>query len=458
VYVGDSVTFTAFANGQAPLTVQWYKAPSTLLAGQTNLTLTLSSLTTGDSGNYYIIANNPLGSTQSGNGNLNVLALTPPIITQQPQPQSVYVHQTATFSVSAIGQQPLSYQWKFEGNPIAGATQSTLNVTDATSGKAGNYSVTITNVLGQANSASASLAVLTLPAGSYGASIIESQPLVYYRFSDAGDTTTNTALNLGTLGAANNGVYEGGYTANAGPQPPAFPIFESTNIAFEDVSLSADVKIPAINLDTNSGAHATFAAWVYKEVLQASFAGIIFSRANSAACGLGVKTLGGDMLEYHWNNLYFDFNSGLLVPDSQWTFVALVVEPAQATFYMNDGSGWQTSVNATNHSAVPLLDNNFIGYDPAQTTRRFYGRIDEPMIFGRSLSASEINALYTGTVVAPVHLDITRSGNNIILTWPQGTLQEANNVTGPYNDLTSATSPYTNAPAGGSKFYRVKVQ
>ena len=176
------------------------------------------------------------------------------------------------------------------------------------------------------------------------------------------------------------------------------------------------------------------------------------------ASGLGVKQLAGDLLMYHWNNLYFGFNSGLSVPDQQWTFVALVVEPTQATLYLNNGSGMQSATNVAEHLAVPLLGSSYVGWDSNSGTRRFYGMIDEPMIFDRSLSPSDINALYQAAVLPVVELTITRSAGNTVLSWPAGTLQESDEAAGPYNDLTGVTSPYTNAPVATKKFYRVRVQ
>ena len=76
------------------------------------------------------------------------------------------------------------------------------------------------------------------------------------------------------------------------------------------------------------------------------------------------------------------------------------------------------------------------------------------MIFGRALSPGEINSLYLASLAE--RLSVVTSGGNIILSWPGGTLQEADQVTGPYTD-TGATSPYTNAPIS-LKFYRVKVR
>jgi len=65
---------------------------------------------------------------------------------------------------------------------------------------------------------------------------------------------------------------------------------------------------------------------------------------------------------------------------------------------------------------------------------------------------------YATAAVAPVSLSIIKSGGDVILSWPAGTLQEATSINGTYNDLTGVSSPYTNAITGGQKYYRVKVQ
>lgn len=59
---------------------------------------------------------------------------------------------------------------------------------------------------------------------------------------------------------------------------------------------------------------------------------------------------------------------------------------------------------------------------------------------------------------APVTLSITKAGDNVVLTWPSGTLQSATAVSGNYNDIVGATSPYTNSITGPQMYFRVKVQ
>ena len=60
-------------------------------------------------------------------------------------------------------------------------------------------------------------------------------------------------------------------------------------------------------------------------------------------------------------------------------------------------------------------------------------------------------------VSAPVLLNLARSADQIVLSWPEGTLQEAPEVSGAYTDVPGATSPFTNAPAGVTRFFRLRV-
>ena len=90
--------------------------------------------------------------------------VSPPGILQQPQSQTVVEGTTVTFTVSASGTQPLSYQWKLNGNVIAGATDSSYTRSGVQPGDAGSYMVVITNAAGLMNSLPATLTVLIPPA------------------------------------------------------------------------------------------------------------------------------------------------------------------------------------------------------------------------------------------------------------------------------------------------------
>ena len=83
-----------------------------------------------------------------------------PTILTQPQSQTNYVGSAASFTVTASGTAPLSYQWRLNGAPIAGATASNYTRINLQTNDAGNYSVVVTNSAGTATSSNAVLTVL----------------------------------------------------------------------------------------------------------------------------------------------------------------------------------------------------------------------------------------------------------------------------------------------------------
>ena len=87
-------------------------------------------------------------------------AIIPPSITQQPTSTSAIEGGAATFVAAASGTAPLSYQWKFNSNPISGATNTTLTLTSLTTNAGGLYSLTATNAAGATNSTAATLTVI----------------------------------------------------------------------------------------------------------------------------------------------------------------------------------------------------------------------------------------------------------------------------------------------------------
>jgi N-acetylneuraminic acid mutarotase len=81
-----------------------------------------------------------------------ILKYLKPEITAQPQAQTVYADSNVSYSVSAEGKY-LTYQWKKDGNDLAGETNATLNITDANATQhEGNYSVVVSNDFGSVES------------------------------------------------------------------------------------------------------------------------------------------------------------------------------------------------------------------------------------------------------------------------------------------------------------------
>jgi hypothetical protein len=88
---------------------------------------------------------------------------TPPAITSQPLSKSVAAGTNVSFSVTATGTAPLSYQWSKGVSAILGATNSSYSIAAVTTNDAGNYKVVITNSAGSITSAVATLTVLVPP-------------------------------------------------------------------------------------------------------------------------------------------------------------------------------------------------------------------------------------------------------------------------------------------------------
>ncbi len=87
---------------------------------------------------------------------------TTPVITSQPQNQTINIASTANFTV--VADNAATYQWLFGTNVILGATNATLMLDDVTTNQAGPYSVVVTSSTG--DSTNSQPAQLTLVPGT----------------------------------------------------------------------------------------------------------------------------------------------------------------------------------------------------------------------------------------------------------------------------------------------------
>lgn len=119
-----------------------------------------------------------------------------PWIVTSPQSQSVVLGNNAVFTLTAIGDEPFTYEWRKDGVPlsdggnISGANTGTLVISNVALSDAGGYQVAIANALGSATSSVATLTILFPP-------VIVSQPT-----NQAFGIGTTASLAVGVIGTA----------------------------------------------------------------------------------------------------------------------------------------------------------------------------------------------------------------------------------------------------------------
>ena len=172
VNLGSGATFTVTGSGTPNPTYQWY-FNGTAITGATNASFAISTTQASNAGQYTVTLTNQVGSITSNPATLKIIQPAVNVsITQQPQTQTIFVSQGVTFSVSALGSAPLSYQWLFNGVPIPSATSSVYTLANTQTSSAGSYSVVVTNPVSSVTSSNALLSVL-LP---FSAPVISLQP------------------------------------------------------------------------------------------------------------------------------------------------------------------------------------------------------------------------------------------------------------------------------------------
>jgi len=82
-----------------------------------------------------------------------------PVITTQPANLSVSVGQSASFSVTATGTAPLSYQWYKNNGILSGANNTSYTIASVAAADAGTYNVIVSNSAGSTPSNNATLTV-----------------------------------------------------------------------------------------------------------------------------------------------------------------------------------------------------------------------------------------------------------------------------------------------------------
>jgi endonuclease/exonuclease/phosphatase family metal-dependent hydrolase len=207
-----------------------------------------------------------------------------PAISLQPQSQIVPPGSNVTFSVVAVGDVPLSYQWRFNGNSISSASNTSYSITNVQFSHAGNYSVVVTNTSGSVTSSLATLIVGIAPA-------ISSQPQ---------SLTTNVgAIVSFSVGASGNPAPNYQWRLNGNPISGATASsYTRMNVQAADTgdysvlvtNVAGSVMSSNATLTVNSGTPLIIAQWNFNSVSPDTNVG---TGATSPSIGSGTAALIG---------------------------------------------------------------------------------------------------------------------------------------------------------------------
>ena len=223
-------------NGAVPLLVNFNNTSSGAVGytwdfgdGHTSIAASPSNLFT-NAGSYTVMLNAIGGGTTNSATNIVVVTNVPPSIAAPPQGLTVDQGSNALFSMTAAGTPPFSYQWRFGGVEILGATASNYTRMNVGCADAGAFDVVVTNAAGSITSSVASLTVIAPPA-------IDLQP-------------TNETVNVGQPA-----MFDAGATNGCGDTLAYQWQFDGTNVASATSSFLALVSAQA----TDAGNYALVA-------------------------------------------------------------------------------------------------------------------------------------------------------------------------------------------------------
>ncbi|MCB1127169.1 MAG: immunoglobulin domain-containing protein, partial [Verrucomicrobiae bacterium] len=391
-----------------------------------------------------------------GIDNFGLYSITqlPPEITQSPESQVVSAGSTLVLEASATGTEPLDFQWLYEGMELPGETGTTLTIANIQADKAGSYSVRVTNIAGSAVSGTAQVDV-------FGGAIDEDL-VAHLKFdgdyADAsgrgndGTATGSPTFVTGQVGAqAVHMGAAGDYVSLGEPADLDFSTTTDFSIAFWAKAVAWDGDPSFIgNKDWNSGGNQGYVLATDGDGhFQWNFAGPPGSRKD------------------------YDGPAGTF-SDGAWHHVVVTYDrTGPATTYV-DGVAVDTRPMTANENDVSTpggLATN-IGQDGTGTYGASFTDLamDDVGIWRRLLTPQEVAGIHTAglagedlstvSVVAepqPEFTGITRDGATITLEWTGGgTLESAPAVTGPWSEVTGATSPHAATNCGSAGFFRVK--
>ena len=445
---GSPATFSVTATGTA-LNYQWQKN-GTSIGGATAASYTISSTTTNDAASYSVVISNAVGSTNSATATLTVNV--PPGITTQPVSQNINQGSPVTFSVTATGTAPLTYQWLKNGTNISGATSSSYTISSVATTDAANYTVAVANVAGSTNSSAATLTVNVPPT-------ITTQPASQTVIVGNPVTFTVAATGTGPLsyqwqknGANISGATAASYTVGSvGTNDAANYTAIVTNIAGSVTSSTATLTVNAPFGDwhfddgtgtvatdsaavphngTVSGTNATWVTGIKGNALQftgvsnyvafgtgpsmsgtnnftiaawiktaATNTGVIMQQRDSANYNgeyrLSVNGTGTVEFMVYGDGAYqFDITTTNVLNNGAWHYVVAERNGLTGNIYLDGNPTPVATGTGTGIKNLTNIINVAVGRDIRDNNNNFTGVIDEVKLYKVALNGTDVAGLY----------------------------------------------------------------
>ena len=319
-----------------------------------------------------------------------------PTIVQQPIGQTVAVGDPVALAVTATGALPLSYQWQLAGSAINGATNRLLAIQEAQIGQAGDYSVTVSNSHGTAQSSNATLTVITPQCTPTADGLVAWWP---------GDGNARDSLNT------NHGVAQSGISFAAGRAGQAFQLGVTNN----------GVRIPASSaLDVGTGDGMTIECWINLATVTGNCPLVEWNDGVPGGAFFGTHLYVGP---YGAGSLYANLvgagevyhqlhSAAGVVKSNVFQHIALTYDRASGItrLFCNGAIVAEQNLGAFTH----LTGNDlYLGKRPAgDVVVNSTGLMDEVSLYNRALTTNEIAAIYaargTGKCpLPPIVLNVT---------------------------------------------------
>jgi len=473
-YAGVPLTFTSQAIGTPPLSYQWTRVGSGPILNATNSNYTITPVYPGDNGaTFFVTVSNFLGSTNSDMATLTVL--TNLNIVYSPFSITRRVGSWAAFRVVANGALPITYQWHSISNSvdqsITGATNDTLWLSNIQASANGNlYYALVTGPFQSADSGQASLSVIArtsfAPVTAYSKIVVADNPVAYWHL----DETTGSTVALDAVGSF-DGTYEYSGTDLTFGYPSGVPNNEIDTAIH--VTNTAIMTVPyALEINPVTGPWS-YEFWIQPTSLNPNdFLTPISSEGNQNS---GVNLTGWNIYQYPgadvwtWNiyngggngSFTSEFTDNPIVPGT-WYYMVLTDDGTNMNWYSNNRLVLTESVSGVGFVQNGINGDPSVAGGPTTLAIRsdnvygdWDGGIEDVAVYNYVLNPLQIQEHFLNTT----YLTAVKSGTNVVITWPAGTLQSATNVIGPYTNVGGASSPYTNSASVSSHlFYRAQLQ